>query len=221
MGNPSTGAFFDFDRTLTMVETPRLGIRYLRERSLVGTTYLIKVFVSHLLYRNGILSDETMAHILISFYRNKPYGPFVAGARDFYRDVIRPHLAPAIVQRLREHQASHHVTVLVSAGLRYLLEPVVEDLGFEKLLCTDLEVDPRGTLTGRTRGPVCTDRVKRYLVARLAADSGIDLGSSYAYGNHEADIPMLELVGNPCAVEPTDALRKHALSRGWPILHYT
>jgi HAD superfamily hydrolase (TIGR01490 family) len=214
------GAFFDFDRTLIDVESPRLGIRYLWEHGLVSLPYVLKVMAANLFYQRHLLSDEAMACVLISFYRGRPLAPFEAGARYYYRQVLRPHLAPAIVYRLRGHQAAGHVTVLISAGLKYLLTPVVEDLGFHHLLCTDLEVGPDGILTGRTTGPVCSDRHKRDHAANLAEALGMDLKASSAYGDHHADIPLLELVGKPHAVEPTDRLRKIAAERGWPILTY-
>ena len=48
----------------------------------------------------------------------------------------------------------------------------------------------------------------------------IDLASSYAYGNHQSDLPLLELIGNPYVVEPTEPLRRVALANKWPILTY-
>lgn len=220
MGTGLIGAFFDFDRTLIDVESPRLGIRYLWERKLISLGYILKVMAANVFYQHHLISDEVMARILISFYRGRPFAPFEAGALDYYHEVLKPHLAPAIVNRVRGHQAQGHVLVLVSAGLRYLLKPVAEDVGFDHLICTDLEIGPDGILTGKTRGPICTDSHKRDHAKRLSGELGIDLQASYAYGNHQADIPLLELVGNAHAVEPTEELRKVAMKRGWPILSF-
>jgi len=220
MAATPAGAFFDFDRTLIDVESPRLGIRYLWERGLVTLPYILKVMAANLFYQRHLLNDETMARILISFYRGRIFAPFEAGAQDYYREVLKPHLAPNIVGRVRDHQARGHILVLVSAGLRYLLKPVAVDLGFDHLICTDLEIGPDGILTGKTRGPVCTDSHKRHHAKKLSDELGIDLRASYAYGNHQADIPLLELVGHAHAVEPTEELRKVATERGWPILSF-
>ena len=54
----------------------------------------------------------------------------------------------------------------------------------------------------------------------LARQVDIDLASSYAYGNHQSDLPLLELIGNPYVVEPTEPLRKVALANKWPIQTY-
>jgi phosphoserine phosphatase len=101
-----------------------------------------------------------------------------------------------------------------------MLEPVAEDLGFDHLLCTDLEIGEDGLLTGRAKGPLCLNSNKRVFAEMLARKVNIDLVSSYAYGNHQSDLPLLELIGNPYAVEPTEPLRRVALANKWPILTY-
>lgn len=214
------GAFFDFDRTLIDVESPKLGIRYLWERGQIPLLYVLKIMAANVFYQRNLISDEAMARILISFYRGKPLAPFEAGAGEYYHEVIRPHLAPNILARVQEHREEGHTLVLISAGIRYLLKPVTQDLGFEHLICTDLETRPDGILTGDTQGPICTDSHKRAYAGELASTLNMDLASSYAYGDHHADIPLLELVGHPHVVEPTEQLRKVASERGWPILSF-
>ena len=220
MSSRPIGAFFDFDKTLIAVDSPRLGIRYLWERRLITLPYILKVMAANVFYQRHLMSDEAMARVLISFYRNKPFAPFDAGSQDYYEQVIKPHLAPNIARRVMDHKEKGHTLILISAGLRYLLKPVERDLGFHHLICTDLEVAPNGILTGRTIGPICTEARKRELANKLADDLDMDLSASFAYGNHQSDIPLLELVGHAYAVEPTSKLRKTALEKGWPILTF-
>ncbi|MDH3799878.1 MAG: HAD-IB family phosphatase, partial [Desulfobacterales bacterium] len=110
--------------------------------------------------------------------------------------------------------------VLISGSVRYLLEPVVEDLEFDHLLCTDLEVDKNGLMTGKPADLVCVDHHKKKLTLKLAQQLELDLQKSYAYGNHHSDVPLLETVGNPHVVEPNRILEKIAHQRSWPILGY-
>jgi HAD superfamily hydrolase (TIGR01490 family) len=214
------GAFFDFDETLLDTESSRLGIRYLWERRLVSHGFILKAFTAGLLYRYHLISDEQTAKILLRLYRNRYLEDFRDGSETFYRDILRPRLAPNILARINFHKDRGHTLVLISGSIRYLLEPVAQDLGFEHLLCTDLEEGPNGLLTGRPKGPLCLNKTKRLLAAELARTSSIDLKRSYAYGNHQADLPLLESVGFPHVVEPTPFLRKIALERNWPILTY-
>ena len=214
------GAFFDFDRTLIDMESGRIGFKYLYEIGEIPLVFLLKIFVTDLLYQRDFISDTRMASIMLKFYRRRNLQDFEDGAESFYKDYLKPHLAPAITAKLNEHQQAGHVTVLISASIRYLLAPVVEDLGFDYLLCTDLEVGTDGRLTGKANGPICIDKNKRIAAEKLSNRTGINLEQSYAYGNHHSDIPLLEAVGNPSAVEPTLPLRKHAEKRNWPILSF-
>jgi HAD superfamily hydrolase (TIGR01490 family) len=220
MKNKPIGAFFDFDKTLIDVESPKLGIRYLWDKNMISFAYVLKIIIANWFYERNYISDETMARLLLTFYRNKRLDVFEAGSEDYYREVLKPHLAPNILAKVHEHRENDYILVLVSAGIRYLLRPVVRDLGFDYLLCTDLEVGSDGLLTGKAKGPICTDTNKKLFATQLAHDLDMDLLRSFAYGNHHSDIPMLEMVGNPKAVEPTDQLRKFAQERNWPILSY-
>jgi HAD superfamily hydrolase (TIGR01490 family) len=214
------GAFFDFDETLLEVESSRIGIRYLYDEGHVNLWFIIKVLTANFFYKRNLVSDETMARYLMRFYRKKELALFEAGAPQFYHEHLKPRLAPNLVEKVNEHRRNGHLLILISASVRYYLQPVAHDLGFHHLLCTDLETGTDGLLTGRPAGPVCIDSYKKVGAEKLALTAGIDLGASYAYGNHQSDIPLLETVGNPVAVEPTPLLRKTAREKGWPILTY-
>ncbi len=221
MSPSNIGAFFDFDETLLDIESSRLGFRYLWERRLVSFGFILKVLTLNFFYKRHWLSDEKMAMMLIRFYRNRLLEDFQQGAAAFYQDHLKPHLAPNIHARVNEHRRHGHRLILISGSVRYMLEPVAEDLGFNHLLCTDLEIGDDGLLTGRAKGPICLNSNKRILAEMLACKVNIDLASSYAYGNHQSDLPLLELIGHPHVVEPTDPLKKVALAKKWPILTYT
>ncbi len=214
------GAFFDFDKTLIDVESGRIGFKYLYEIKEIRLSFLLKVAVTNFFYERDWISDTQMATIMLTFYKNRDIRPLEDGAEEFYHTYLKPHLAPRIIERVREHQKAGHTLVLVSASLRYMLVPVIKDLGFQNLLCTDLEIAGDGRLTGKTEGPICIDQHKRVAVKKLAQEKDIYLDQSYAYGNHHSDIPMLEAVGNPAVVEPTVPLKKKAIENGWPILTF-
>jgi phosphoserine phosphatase len=87
-------------------------------------------------------------------------------------------------------------------------------------LCTDLEIGKGGLLTGPAKGPICLNSNERILAEMLVRRVNIDLVSSYAYGNQQLDLLLLELIGSPYVVEPTEPLRKVVLANKWPILTY-
>ena len=220
MQDTRIAAFFDFDKTLLDTESSRIGIRYMWQRQMVSPGYILQVLFTNFFYERHWISDETMAAVLLKIYRRRRLVDFRQGAADFYHTCLKPRLAPCILDRLNWHRDQGHVTVLVSGSVRYMLEPVVADLGIKHLLCSELEQGPDGLLTGKADGRLCLGEHKRYLASELAADIGLELGASYAYGNHQSDLPLLELVGFPHAVEPTRPLRLVARENNWPILTY-
>ena len=172
---------------------------------------------------------ESFGHSIDAIIRAKFDGTYDSRFEEYFEQVqaealARGHTPPERKltkdERAQAHQASGHTLILVSASLRYLLKPVINDLGFHHLLCTDLEIAENGALTGKTNGPICINHHKRVAVENLAHEKGIRLDQSYAYGNHHSDIPMLEAVGKPAAVEPTMPLKKIAVKKGWPILTF-
>jgi HAD superfamily hydrolase (TIGR01490 family) len=215
-----TGAFFDFDETLLQVASGRLGIQWLWDKRMVPLGYIFKIQAANFFYQRQLLSDERMVRILLTFYKKKRLTDFEKGAENFYREYLKPHLAPRILSRVNFHKKEGHLLILISGSVRYMLEPVIKDLEFDQLLCTDLEVGQDGLMTGKPKGLVCVDQNKKRLTLRLAENIGLDLGKSYAYGNHQSDLPLLETVGHPHAVEPSTILEKIAHQRSWPILTF-
>mgnify|MGYP002713516574 FL=1 len=132
-------------------------------------------------------------------------------------ETMRSVVTPAIYAEARElidaHKAQGHDVIIISASARILVEPIARELGVDTVVATEMAVKG-GRLTGEItrylKGAAKADAVRQF-----AADHGYDLDQCYAYSDSATDIPMLELVGNPVAVNPDRALKKHALANGW------
>jgi HAD superfamily hydrolase (TIGR01490 family) len=172
------------------------------------------------LNRAGLFPYELVYRYALNGLKGKDIRPFLGDADLFYRDELKPMLAPGIISRLRQHQADGHLTVIISGQIRQVLEPMTGDLGLDAVIGTELEVGPDGLMTGRPRGTMCIGDAKVALAQRLAAEHGVDLGRSYAYTDHYTDLPLLEIVGNPVAVAPEKQLLAESRRRGWPVLGY-
>jgi len=213
-------AFFDFDNTLLRRDSAEIGIKYLWDRGKIPTTLMIKILVALPFYKANLMPIEWMTDLVITLYRGHRLADFEEGVGEFYYQELKPHLSSNVVTKLQEHKAAGHLVVLLSASVRYMLLKVVEDLDFDHLLCTNLEVDPHGLLTGRPEGHICLGPHKAVAASHLAEELQIDLASSYAYGDHYSDLAILELVGNPVAVQPDSKLRKIVQQRGWPVIQH-
>ena len=98
------GAFFDFDKTLLETESAKLGFQYLWERRMISFGFLLKISIANFFYQRHLVSDEFMGGIILKFYQGKKLEEFAKGAPLFYRQYLRPRLAPNILSKVREHQ---------------------------------------------------------------------------------------------------------------------
>jgi len=132
--------------------------------------------------------------------------------------VLRPLVYGEPVELARQHQASGEPVYIVSAALQEIVDELARDLGFDGAIGTVAEVRD-GVYTGRTLHARHAAG-KADAVRELAAREALDLPSSTAYSDSHTDLPFLEAVGNPVAVNPDRRLRRIAVERGWPILRF-
>jgi len=214
-------AFFDFDETLLAINSSGIGFKVLKEQGYLTWTFMLKMMVIILLKKVGVVDEQSMAKTFLSFYKGRRLQPFVDSAQAFYDEYLQPNLSPGVLQKLRWHQEQGHQTVLVTGSIDYYLQPVMVDLGIDHLLCTHLELDTDGLLSGRSKGPVCVGETKVTLAKELAEKHGIDFAQSYAYGNSELDIPLLREVEHPVIVQASPKLLRYAQHHNWSQLPET
>jgi HAD superfamily hydrolase (TIGR01490 family) len=136
--------------------------------------------------------------------------------RWFAEDLVS-HITERGRRRVSEHQELGHLVAIVSGSTQYSVAPVAAHLGMaSQYVCTHLE-SKDGVLTGQIIEPVCYGPGKIVWAERLAAEHDVDLGASYFYTDSVSDLPLLERVGHPVAVNPDPRLRRLALKRSWPI----
>jgi HAD superfamily hydrolase (TIGR01490 family) len=117
-----------------------------------------------------------------------------------------------------QHRARGEEVWIVSATLREIVEAIADDLGFDGALGTVCEVVD-GRYSGRAvRALHAANKADR--VRELAAERGFELAACTAYSDSHTDLPFLESVGHPVAVNPDRRLRRIAAARGWPVLEF-
>lgn len=156
------------------------------------------------------------------FYRN--YGGMSAGdvrgrVESCFRDIIHPNLYPAGCACVEQHRREGLDVVLVTGSIDFLMEPLARELGVEHVVAPRL-VERDGRFTGELDGPPIGEAEKARRIRQYAADHDIDLTRSFAYGDSVADLPMLESVGRPVAINPDRALAAVARKRGWTVLRW-
>ncbi|MEE9295474.1 MAG: HAD-IB family hydrolase [Phycisphaerae bacterium] len=225
-------AFFDVDGTLVSTHIVHQYVhlrRVLARRcrgtwgSLIFPLWLLGFYVKcmHYIYLDRI--SRTRMNVV--FYRN--YQGLASeqvrqAAEDCFRNVLKPHLFDQAAGCVDQHLRAGRRVVLVTGSIDFMIEPLAQYLSERfhagprvDLLARTLE-ERRGVFTGALDGPPIGGREKAQVIERFAATQGIDLASSYAYGDSIADLPMLETVGHPIVVNADRELAKRAASRGWP-----
>ncbi len=131
-------------------------------------------------------------------------------------DVIEPIVFDEALQLIRHHQAEGHRVFIISASPAEIVEPLADYLGVDDAIASRACIDGNGRYTGEVEfysyGPF-----KAEAMQNIAALDGIDLQASYAYSDSITDLPMLEAVGHPTAVNPDRDLARISGERGWDV----
>jgi alcohol-forming fatty acyl-CoA reductase len=163
------------------------------------------------------LDKISRAHFNRAFYKNyrgwKPTRASALGAESFSGYTLE-RIFPEAIATLREHKRSGHHVVLLSGALDFVLEPF-EDLA-DDVLSARLQ-EENGVYTGELSGAPVAGEARARMLASFARRRNLDLSRSYAYADSISDLPMLEAVGIPVAVNPDARLRAAAKERGWQI----
>jgi alcohol-forming fatty acyl-CoA reductase len=166
------------------------------------------------------LDKISRAHFNRAFYKNyagwKPSRARHLGQESFAGFTLE-RIFPDALQQLRDHKAAGHRVVLLSGALDFLLEPM-KDLA-DDVLCSTLAQE-NGHYTGELTGAPVAGDARARMLASFARRRNLDLSRSYAYADSISDLPMLEAVGNPVAVNPDRRLGAAAKDRGWRVEHW-
>jgi HAD superfamily hydrolase (TIGR01490 family) len=217
-----SAAFFDLDRTVMAgASTWHFGVAALR-RGMYKRRSLVRDAWKALAFRRRGSTDEGAEAL-----RAQMLGA-VRGLRRGDMDALVPDVLGPILTRVHrdvylrilEHERAGVTTYLCSASPVEIVAPVARALDMTGgALATVAAVDEAGVYTGELVGPFCYGAGKRAAIEQEAARAGLDLLASYAYSDSASDLPMLEAVGYPVAVNPDGDLQAVARARAWPELH--
>ena len=152
------------------------------------------------------------------FYRRYDGAPITQiddDAAELFSALILTKSFPAGIRRVREHKRLGHRTVLITGALGFVVEPL-RPL-FDEIIAAEMAVKPDGTYTGELTDVPPTGESRAQLLADYCDAEGLQLAESIAYADSSSDLPMLEAVGFPVAVNPETRLAALARKRGWLV----
>ena len=218
----SSAAFFDLDRTLLRRSSALALAGSFRERGLISRRQLAKAAFWQLLFVLRGASHEAVrsaAEDGLVVLRGSTPDELRSLVAEALEPVLRPLVYAEPLHLVQQHRERGEPVYVVSATLQEIVEAVAADLGFDGALGTVCEVVD-GRYTGRAVRALHAE-AKAASVRELAAAEGFDLGACTAYSDSHTDLPFLEAVGRPVAVNPDRELRRIAADRGWPVLEFS
>lgn len=214
-------AFFDLDKTLVPGSSLFLLARGMYDRDFYRARDIARLayeqFVFRALGKETEAGMESSRNAALEFVKGRDAAEIRALGREIAEERVLPRVYADIAAVIRQHGESGDETWLLTAAPQELAELVASGLGMTGARGTVAEIDDAGRYTGRLIGEIAHGPAKAKIAEELAASRGIDMRESAAYSDSINDLPLLESVGNPHAVNPDHALRRVARGRGWPI----
>ena len=211
-------ALFDLDNTLLSGDSDYLWGEFLVEQGLVdGESYARENARFYEAYRQGRLDIHAFLRFSLRPLTEHPLETLLALRERFLQEKILPVIPAASRRLLARHAEAGDVRVIITATNAFVTRPIAEALGVEHLIATEPEqID--GRFTGRCAGVPCFREGKVARLEAWLAETGIPLSGSWFYSDSHNDLPLLERVDRPVAVDPDDRLREVAAARGWPVI---
>jgi HAD superfamily hydrolase (TIGR01490 family) len=210
-------AYFDLDKTVIAKASLVAFGRPLYDAGMISRLVVMRALWSNLLFHYLGADEERMRKFRSSALRmTRGWDQALVSSivRDTLADVIEPIVYAEALDLIEEHHRAGRRVFLVSASPEEIVAPLAQFLGVDEAISSRAELDADGRYTGNVEfwsyGPYKAEAI-RHSAERL----GIDLDRSYAYSDSATDVPMLEAVGHPVAVNPDRDLARVARERGW------
>ena len=214
----ASAAFFDLDKTILARSSSFAFARPFYASGLIGRRHVARSAYAQFMYLLSGANHDEMERMR-AYLADLITGWDVQQVRDIVEetldDVIEPMIHAEAVELIAEHRAAGRDIVIISTSGSEIVAPIGARLGADVTIGTQVAIEDgryTGEVTFYAYGPN-----KAAAMRELAEERGYDLAASFAYSDSHTDLPMLEAVGFPTAVNPDAALRRTALDRGWPI----
>ncbi len=215
-----TIAFFDLDKTLLAMNSGQLWLRRELELGHITRLQAARAALWIARYHLGFSRLDEAVTRAIATLEGTSAAPLRARTEQFFEREVRGQYRPGALEALARHRSEGHALVLLTSSSNYLSERVADELGLDGILCNTLEVDGGGNHTGRSVGALCFGEGKLVHALEYSRKAGVGLERCFFYTDSYSDLPVLERVGQPVAVNPDVRLRRLASLRGWRIVDW-
>jgi len=212
-------AFFDLDKTIVSRSSSLALGRPLYRAGMVSRGQLMRGAYAQLVYLLVGADEARMERLkegMLQLTKGWDRGQVERLVQDVMLDVIDPFVYQEALDLIAEHQAAGRRIYIVSSSPEELVRPLARHFGVSGVIATRAQVGPDNRYTGELEFYAFGEQ-KAEAIRLLAKRAKVDLAGSYAYTDSITDVPMLEAVGHPVAVNPDRELRHVAEDRDWDI----
>lgn len=211
-------AIFDLDNTLISGDSDYLWGEFMVEQGLVNaTTYREqnKRFFDQ--YQAGNLDIDKFLEFSLKPLTQIDIDTLEDLHKRYMAEKIEPIILPAASRLLNHHRGKGNHLLIITATNRFVTEPIAKRLGVDDLLATEPELINR-RYTGQIKGSPCYQQGKVENLRNWVTQTRISFDASWFYSDSHNDIPLLEEVEHPVAVDPDQTLHQHAKRKNWEII---
>ncbi|PPK51766.1 histidinol-phosphatase [Marinobacter persicus] len=213
-----TLAIFDLDNTLLAGDSDHAWGEFLVEEGMVDAEdYKQANDRFYQEYLNGELDIFHYQRFILQPLSRHNMEELEAWREDFMRKKVAPMMLDKAAKLLAEHREQGHTLMIITATNRFITEPIAHKLGVEHLIATEPEL-VNGRFTGEVAGTPSFQEGKVERLNDWLAGNGESLAGAWFYSDSRNDVPLLEKVENPVAVDPDPTLEEIARERGWPVM---
>ncbi len=217
-------AIFDLDHTLILCDSDVAWAAYLAQKGILDEADAAQRDVFYQDYAAGCLDIDAFLQFQLAPLARFPRTKLDAMHREYMAQYIVPHMTDTARALVTHHLDAGDDVLLISATNEFIITPIARAFGIENVIGIRLETDENGRYTGRYLGVPSfkegkVTRLSEWLAAR--GKTLTNYAQTYFYSDSHNDIPLLDLVSVPVAVNPDDTLAAYAAQRGWRIVRYT
>ncbi len=213
------GAFFDLDRTLIRNFSAKEFFQTRLFSGKMSTSEIVAQFSGVLVYAMGNGNFAGLAAVGAQGVKGVNEKVFIEVGEEVYHKHLADEIYPESRALVNAHLAKGHTVAIISAATPYQVDPIARDLNIQHVMCTRMEV-VKGKFTGNIVEPACWGEGKAHAAKELCEEHKLDLSKSFFYTDSAADAPLMEIVGNPRAVNPDTKLSALAFKNNWPVFRF-
>jgi|TARA_B100000700_G_scaffold129286_1_gene144862 HAD superfamily hydrolase (TIGR01490 family) len=211
-------AIFDLDNTLIGIDSDHAWGEFLLEQGAVDPVAYREANERFMRdYENGTLDMHAFLEVALKPLAENTPEQLAAWHQQFMASKIEPAILTRGEELVARHRTRGDTLLIITATNRFITGPIAERLGIDNLIAVEPEIH-NGRYTGRVTGTPSYREGKVVRLEQWLEGRGVTMDGAWFYSDSHNDLPLLEQVDHPVAVDPDPRLRQHALDQGWRLI---